>query len=401
MNIEQLYKIFSDCRCVSTDSREGKGIFFGLKGERFDGSIYGDSAIANGAICAVTQNGLETLQELAKYHRKHLTIPIIGLTGTNGKTTTKELIVKVLQTKYKVGYTKGNLNNHIGVPLTLLSFFDDIEIAIVEMGANHEREIATLCQIASPNVGLITNVGYAHLEGFGSFEGVMKTKGELYDFLQTNGGMALYNADDLNLTSMIAQRAEMKAVGYHANFDEVGDIEGCLTFKYNGKKYVTKLVGGYNLYNIGAAMEVGKMYGIEPELALEAICNYEPTNNRSQILKTERNILFMDAYNANPSSMNEAVSNFAKLDRPNKIVILGDMKELGDFSEEQHLKIAMMAHQSGFDSVFLVGAEFAKVDSHAFLTAEQMIPHLNKIDNASILIKGSRGMKMESLTDYL
>lgn len=401
MNIEQLYKIFSECRCVSTDSREGKGIFFGLKGDRVDGSMYGDSAIANGAVCAVTQDGLETLQELAKYHRRRLSIPILGLTGTNGKTTTKELIVKVLQTKFKVGYTKGNFNNHIGVPLTLLSFFDDIEIGVVEMGANHEGEIATLCQIASPNVGLITNVGYAHLEGFGSFEGVVKTKGELYDFLQSSGGVALYNSDEENLSAMVDQRAAMKAVGYHISFDEIGDIDGCLAFKYDGKKYVTQLVGGYNIYNIGAAMEVGKMYGIEPEVALEAICTYKPTNNRSQVLKTERNNLFMDAYNANPSSMNEAVSNFAKLDRPHKIVILGDMKELGSFSEEQHRKIAKLAHNSGFDAAFLVGEEFAKVDPSAFANVEQLIPHLTNIDNSSILIKGSRGMKMESLTDYL
>lgn len=401
MNIEDLYNIFLNCRCVSTDSREGKGLFFGLKGESFDGSLFGDDAIKNGAVCAVTENALEKLQKLAMLHRNHLKIPIIGLTGTNGKTTTKELIVRVLETKYKVGYTKGNFNNHIGVPLTILGFEQGVEIGVVEMGANHVGEIDMLCHICKPNLGLITNVGVAHLEGFGSFEGVKKTKGELYDFLKSSNGVAFFRDTDAELTQMVAQRNGLKTIGYSVEFTNIGDKNGVLKFDFKGVEFVTNLVGQYNIYNVSAAVEIGKYFGVDVVDALTAICSYIPQNNRSQIVDTKRNKVFLDAYNANPSSMNEAVRNFATTSGTNKIVILGDMRELGDYSFEEHKKMANLAHDMGFEKVFLVGEEFCKVDDGALESVDMICELAKEISGGEVLVKGSRGMKMERIMEWL
>ncbi len=430
MSIEELYAIFLKHPIISTDSRnipEG-AIFFALKGENFNGNSYAAGALQDGASwavideaeyhindrCILVGNVLSTLQELSRYHRRQLGVPIIAITGTNGKTTTKELITAVLSKEFRVTCTKGNLNNHIGVPLTLLSMDSTTEIGVVEMGANHPGEIADLCEIARPDFGLITNVGKAHLEGFGSFEGVKKTKGELYRFIEQNGGKIFRNTTNPYLKEMAGK---LETVGYRTTPEGEG-IEGeivqsspFLVFKAKFPKgwlYIkTNLAGGYNLENALAAVCIGNYFAIDPIEISEAIGAYKPSNSRSQMITTGRNQILMDAYNANPTSMEAALENFKTIESPLKGVILGDMFELGDAAHEEHQKIADLLSSIKLSMVLLVGKEFSKcnvsIDFRSFDNIELLTKFL-EIENPEgylFLVKGSRGMKLENVIGRL
>jgi len=426
--ISRLYRIFSDHPFISTDSRsirEGS-IFFALKGESFNGNDFALKALEKGASFAVidepqkvndnrlfmVENVLETLQELAAYHRKKLGLKIIAITGSNGKTTTKELIHSVLSTRYNTLATTGNLNNHIGVPLTLLRLTTDHEIGVIEMGANHPGEIAAYCEIAQPDFGIITNVGKAHLEGFGSFEGVIKAKTELYNYLQKTGGKIFINSGNSHLVKAAASK-DNYSYGIE-NADCMGEIiigQPFLELQCKfGKQDITiksKLIGKYNFENIMAAVSIGSYFQVPPDLIRQSIESYEPSNNRSQLVKTATNLVILDSYNANPSSMNVALENFKESDFKNKIVILGDMAELGAESEAEHASLVNLIQQLGFDGVILVGPNFRNADNSKkfmnFNTVELLCDYLakNPIKGSSILIKGSRKMKMEKIIDYL
>jgi UDP-N-acetylmuramoyl-tripeptide--D-alanyl-D-alanine ligase len=430
MSIKELYDIFLKYPKISTDSRriEMGSIFFALKGDNFNGNTYASIALENGAAYSVidesgfkngdryilVDNVLSTLQELARFHRLQLGVTIIAITGTNGKTTTKELATAVLSKKFKVDCTKGNLNNHIGVPLTLLSMSISTQIGVVEMGANHPGEIAALCEIALPDFGLITNVGKAHLEGFGSFDGVKKTKAELYRFIDEHKGKIFLNTANLYLKEMAGN---IEKVAYKTIKEGEG-IEGELVqsspfmvfqvkFPKGWLYFKTNLVGGYNLENALAAVCVGNYFGVDPLEIGEAIEAYKPSNNRSQFIQTARNQVLMDAYNANPTSMDAALENFKAFDAPSKGVILGDMLELGESSHEEHQKIADKLATMNLGMVLLVGKEFSncKVPSN-FLIFDDNLLLINYIENINpqgflFLLKGSRGMKLEDVASKL
>ncbi len=430
MKISELYDIFVQHPVVVTDSRkiEPQSIFFALKGENFNGNKFAAKALESGAAYAVIDEAeyhsdhrfllvndvLSTLQELARYHRQQLGLTIVAITGTNGKTTTKELTAAVLSKKFRVVNTQGNLNNHIGVPLTLLSLTRETEIGVIEMGANHPGEIAQLCEIALPDYGLITNVGKAHLEGFGSFEGVINTKTEMYRFLEKNNGKIFINTSNPYLTS----KAEgVLKIGYTTQKGNEG-LEGELlqsspfmAFKAlfpKGWLYCkTQLVGGYNLENALAASAIGLHFGVDPLKIRQALEEYQPSNNRSQFIRTNRNALLMDAYNANPTSMAAALENFSHYEAPRKAVILGDMLELGESSQEEHQKIVDLLSRMNPDLVYLVGPQFGscRMDSkfRSFKDNLQLIEDLNHntIQDYLVLIKGSRGMKLETTASSL
>ena len=430
MSIEEIYKLFKKHPKISTDSRhiEQGALFFALKGGNFNGNTYAEAALKDGAAYSVideiafqkndrfimVEDVLSTLQELSRYHRLQLEIPIIAITGTNGKTTTKELITAVLSKKFRVSATKGNLNNHIGVPLTLLSMDSSTQFGIVEMGANHPGEIAALCNMALPDYGLITNVGKAHLEGFGSFDGVKKTKAELYNFIGKRGGKIFRNTVNPNLTEMAA---ETETIGYKTSSEGFG-IEGevvnsspMLVFKAKFPKgwlYIkTHLAGGYNLENAMAAVCIGNHFGVSPLEICNALENYFPTNNRSQFITTAANRILMDAYNANPTSMEAALENFRTFDAPLKGVILGDMFELGESSHEEHQKIADKLALMNLSMILLSGTEFSRcqVASNIFTfeTNQLLISYLESIKPTGylFLVKGSRGMKLENVAERL
>lgn len=427
-SIENIYNWFLKNPLISTDSRliTSNAIYFALKGDSFDGNAYAKDAIEKGACLAVidnkayeiegktilVENTLNTLQELAIYHRNHLNIPVIGITGTNGKTTTKELINAVLQKKFKTIATKGNLNNHIGVPLTVMSIQSDTEIAIIEMGANHIGEIDFLCKIAQPDFGIITNIGKAHLEGFGSYEGVVKAKSELYKYLKISNSKAFVNTDDEVLLKL---SEDLKIVPYGMNNQPVsGTITGINPFitmqsSIFDESFLikTKLTGRYNAYNILAAMAVGNYFEISPQAIQEAIKNYIPTNNRSQIKETPHNTLIMDAYNANPTSMREALNNLFEMEsNRDKVAILGDMFELGNISEKEHSDLLDYVYKNGFERLMLLGKMFFKVNKYPQYKSFESIDDLksflnmNKLTNKLILLKGSRGNRLEQLEDY-
>lgn len=427
MNLNELYELFLHHEKITTDSRHcpANSLFFALKGERFDGNQYAAKALEAGAAYAIIDNPeylsgdrmilvdnvLDCLQQLAHRHRKALGIPVIGITGTNGKTTTKELLASVLATKFNVLATEGNLNNQIGVPLTLLRMNPDHEIAVVEMGASHPGDINELVHIVAPNYGLITNVGCAHLEGFGSFEGVLHTKGELYDYLRHTNGKIFINQENKDLMG-IAHGLEQITYGQHEGAFAVGHVvesNPFLTFdwKQQGKIHVveTHLVGAYNIDNVLAAVAVGRYFKIPAERISRAIAAYEPTNNRSQYKKTERNDLIIDAYNANPTSMKAALDNFASLPVHPKAVVLGDMLELGKTSDELHSGIVRQLQAEAFDKVYLCGQHFARTaDSFpSFTTTEELIAALrqDKLEGYHILIKGSHGMGLEKVVELL
>lgn len=428
ISIEELYKIFLKYPAVSTDSRNirQESLFFALKGEKFDGNSFALNALQLGASYAIVDdekyainnafilvdNVLETLQKLALYHRKQLNIPVIAITGTNGKTTTKELINAVLSRKYKTIATSGNLNNHIGVPLTLLSVTQETQIAIIEMGANHQGEIDLLCKIALPTHGIITNIGKAHLEGFGGFEGVVKTKTELYNFLRLTNGLAFVHKNN----SLLMDHSDgIKTITYGSDLSsaftgsvvETDDpfLSILVSFKSCSMIIGSRLYGRYNFENILAATCIGYHFNIDPEDIKAGIEKYEPSNNRSQILNTGKNILILDAYNANPDSLSSAIHCFVASSYPEKTVIIGDMFELGKESDEEHNNILKLLEKAQFKEVFLVGPIFTRLNAKREWLCFQdsdlarlWFDH-HQLKGKTILIKGSRGIKMEKLTD--
>ena len=419
----ELYNYFKESSSVSTDTRLiNKGsIFFALKGENFDGNKFAEEAIKNGASYAViddqslnnpkfikVKNVLKSLQDLSKFHRsKLLKTKIIALTGSNGKTTTKELISEVLKKKYKIISTIGNLNNHIGVPLTLLRIKQNTEIAIVEMGANHLNEIKLLTDIINPDFGLITNFGKAHLEGFGSIEGVIKGKSELYDFLIKNDKKAFINNDDYIQNQFIGNKISFsKEDKSNYIFKEVKDTNYA-GLNYNDFIVDSKLTGNYNYHNIAFATSVGLYFNISIEKIKEAISNYIPSNNRSQIIKKNNKLIILDAYNANPTSMISAINSLIEK-QGNKSVILGDMFELGNQSEKEHHDLIDFCVKNNFENIFLIGNEFFKQKDKFeipffYKTKDELNKHIKKfpITSKYILIKGSRGMRMENLINFI
>lgn len=424
--IQQLYDIFKQAAGVSIDSRNIRknDLFFALKGER-DGHLFVKNALERGGCMAVIDkaeysvagktflvtNTETALQELAAFHRQHFSIPVIALTGSNGKTTTKELICKVLKKKYKVTATQGNLNNHLGVPLTLLSIDEHTEMAVVEMGANHQGEIRFLCGLAHPTHGLITNYGKAHLEGFGGVEGVIKGKSEMYDFLKAHEGLIFVNADDAMQMkkSEGGKRYTFSSQGNDADITlQLLQTEPAIVFSIEGKECECKLYGSYNLTNMAYAISIGKYFNVPADDILHAVSDYTSTNNRSQLVETTKNHIILDAYNANPSSMEAALKDFAALPSSTKIIILGDMFELGDEAANEHLHVAQLALKTDAQKIYLAGNHFNALplnDSRIIklATTEDLLGHLSKNspDGSHILIKGSRGMAMEKILEVL
>ena len=429
MKLSALYQIFLDCQSVTTDSRNcpDGSLFIALKGESFNGNAFAKLALDSGCAFAIideaeyavegdkryilVDNCLQTMQQLANYHRRQLGTRVIGITGTNGKTTTKELISSVLCQAHNVLYTLGNLN--IGVPTTLLRLKPEHDLAVIEMGANHPGEIKFLCEIAEPDYGIITNVGKAHLEGFGSFEGVIKTKGELYDFLRKKDAITFIHHDNAYLMN-IAQGLNLISYGTKDDLyvnGQITDNSPYLAFEWkagkDGERHQvrTQLIGEYNFPNALAAITIGRFFGVEAKKIDEALASYTPQNNRSQLKKTEDNTLIIDAYNANPTSMMAALQNFRNMTVPHKMLILGDMRELGAESPAEHQKIVDYIKESGFEKVWLVGELFS-ASEHSFKTyanAQEVIKDLqaNKPKGYTILIKGSNGIKLSSTVEYL
>ncbi|MBQ6760624.1 MAG: UDP-N-acetylmuramoyl-tripeptide--D-alanyl-D-alanine ligase [Prevotella sp.] len=425
--MSNLYNLFLNSTGITTDSRDcPKGsIFFALKGETFDGNKYAAAALDKGCAYAVVDEAeyatddrfilvpdvLTALQQLANEHRRALGTRIIGVTGTNGKTTTKELIAAVLSKKYNVLYTQGNFNNHIGVPKTLLRLTKEHEMAVVEMGANHPGEIKTLVNIVEPDYGIITNVGKAHLEGFGSFEGVIKTKGELYDFLRQKGGSKVFiDADNEHLAG-IAHDLELIKYGVKSDAGTLavkGEVIACdpfLRFRWNGGEVNTHLIGAYNIYNMLAAATIGMHFGVTPAQINEALTEYVPSNNRSQLTVTENNKLVVDTYNANPTSMMAALENFTLMAMPSKMAILGSMGELGAVSRDEHQRIVDYLTQHGYADVWLVGKEFGQIECNyrKFADVEAVKQELlsHPLKDQCILIKGSNTMRLFELPPLL
>ena len=436
-NVEKLYKQFCDCKGYTTDTRalQGGEMFFALKGDNFDANEFAAHAIERGAKCCVVDSvnvwencdeaiadkliivddTLAAFRAMAHYHRSRFDIPVIGITGTNGKTTTKEMINAVLSAKYKVTCTQGNRNNHIGVPMTLLEITPETEIAVVEMGANHPGEIKASVELAMPTHGLITNVGKAHLEGFGDFDGVKKTKGELYDWLGEHGGIAFYDADNDDLSEMISARRGMQLMPYGVEYAgmrvlRTSRVNPYLTMEVEVADMVsritTRLIGSYNATNVAAALAVGGYFEVDFDSAVVAIESYIPSNSRSQLIDTGRNIVILDAYNANASSMNAALDNFAATSFPNKALVLGDMLELGKFSREAHAEILAKARKIT-NEIYLVGAsEFKAVAAEGdlvFDTSLQLKEFFRKMqpEGKTLLIKGSNGTRLPLIMEVL
>ena len=427
MKIAEIYELFIHHKKVTTDSRNcPKGsLFFALKGDRFDGNKYAEAALAAGCAYAIIDNPdyemgtrtilvddvLTTLQQLATRHRKAIGCPIIGITGTNGKTTTKELVATVLSTHFNTLYTEGNLNNEIGVPLTLLRLTHEHEMAVIEMGASHPGDIKALVNIVHPNFGLITNIGCAHLEGFGSFEGVLHTKGELYDYIRQSKGKVFINQDNTWLMELAKGIAQITYGTDESAFTR-GRVISCdpmltLEWKQQGKPHIveTQLIGAYNLENVLAAVAIGRYFKIPAERISRAINRYVPTNNRSQLKESEHNTLIIDAYNANPSSMQVALSNFAAMPATQKALILGDMRELGVTSDELHAEVVEKIKQTGVEKVYLCGEHFCRTGSTfpTFETTEALLEELqrNPLRGYTVLIKGSHGMALERTIEWL
>lgn len=428
ITISQLYNIFIQNPVITTDSRKITPgcLFFALKGANFNGNSFACSAISEGASYAIIDESqsprndqlilvddvLTTLQQLATWHRKQLGLPIIAITGSNGKTTTKELTASVLKQKFKVDLTQGNLNNHIGVPLTLLTFTSNTEIGVVEMGANHPGEIEFLCNIAQPDFGLITNVGKAHLEGFGSFEGVIRTKSEMYRYLENSSGTIFIHAENQHLTDVAGNKLKKIIYGTQEGSWLKGEIVGSSPFLNlrvwfpSGILYFnTRIIGNYNFENIMAAAAIGKHFGVDPLQIKKGIEEYVPSNNRSQFINAGTNQIIMDAYNANPTSMKASISNFLAIDSPNKVVILGDMLELGEYSDSEHQEIVDLLRNESQIKVLLVGDLFCKANTPEhfliFKDAREVAAFLrrNMVNDTLILIKGSRGIGLEKIVD--
>jgi len=422
MDLAFLYESFLESRSVTTDTRKVNtgDLFFALKGPNFNGNAFAEKALEMGASFVIVDEAevvkddryilvddvLTTLQDLANLHRRTLGMPILAITGSNGKTTTKELVNAVMSKKYKTYATVGNLNNHIGIPLTLLAMDESTEFGIVEMGANHQKEIASYCTIVEPNYGLINNVGKAHLEGFGGFEGVKIGKGELYQYLFDKNGIAFIHSKNEDLMGMSPFESPI-LYGRNSDFYTAKFLKSdpFVAFIAGNEELVeTKLIGDYNFDNILAALCIGKYFGVPSIAANKAIEEYDPTNNRSQIVKTEKNELILDSYNANPTSMRAAIENFASLQKGNKVLVLGDMYELGEESEQEHASIGALLNLLSDTKVILIGkhmrAAFKECASaHYFETKDSAVEYLkgNPITESTILLKGSRGMGLETL----
>ncbi|MFZ9847758.1 MAG: UDP-N-acetylmuramoyl-tripeptide--D-alanyl-D-alanine ligase [Flavobacteriales bacterium] len=425
MEIQQLYALFlQQDQKVSTDTRklEKGSIFFALKGDTFNANEFAVSAIESGCSyavvddkniqhsqCIAVDDVLQTLQDLARHHRRQFSIPVIGITGTNGKTTTKELVNQVLSTKYTVHCTKGNFNNHIGVPLTLLSMAKETEIAIIEMGANHPLEIEFLCKIAEPNYGLVTNMGKAHLEGFGGFDGVIKTKSEMYQFLTVQQGKVFVNASDellMKQSALAPQRLFYQDIQLNgAVISTNPTVKFQLNFGSESIEIASNLFGEHNLINMLCAARVGVEFGVSLSEIKQALESYHPDNNRSQVVLSEKgNTLIWDAYNANPTSMSAAVNAFAHTPNDKKVAILGDMLELGEEANKEHQAMIALLTKLNLQA-YLVGPEFVKCSStyKSFANAIELKEYLiqSPLNNHSVLIKGSRGIKLETLKEVL
>jgi len=429
--MEKIYAKFLDCSGVSTDTRtiEKDNLFICLKGQNFNGNLFAGDAVQKGAKYVLidekeyeiegktilVDDCLKTLQELAKYHRSKFKIPVIGITGSNGKTTTKELTAHLLSQSYNILFTKGNLNNHIGVPLTLLLLKKEHQIAIIEMGANHPDDIKELCTIAEPDYGIISNIGKAHLEGFKNIEGVIKTKTDLYKSVANSNGTLFVNFDDKILKNNVPDKTT--TIYYSGADNNNAPIKGRLIrltpfihFKWCNQRYespelITQIIGEYNFYNLLAAITVANHFNVPPDLINTGIETYRNENNRSQLTKTERNELVMDAYNANPSSMHSAISSFSKIERPNKLMILGDMFELGTESEEEHRIIIETAERTNITTYF-IGKNFygLRDDKNNFFESKDDFINYIKVRSLNdylILLKGSRGIALESLVSFL
>lgn len=435
ITIEQLYARFLEVDVVVTDSRvvrelveSGKRvIFFCLRGDNFNGNDFIDDVLRDGASWVLTDSQtaassphilkthdvLLSMQQLANFHRRRMRAKFIALTGSNGKTTTKELLSGVLSKKYNVLSTKGNLNNHIGVPLTILSVNDSHDIAIIEQGANHKGEIALLSSISEPDYGLITNIGKAHLDGFAGVDGIIKGKGELFDFLQSSGGVAFYNSDLNHLSEMIAQRDGLKSIAYNSSIitkNPLSTIEG-ISFNYENRVIITHLSGDYNLLNIVSAIAVGRYFGVDSEDITDAISQYVPQNMRSQVITTESNRVVVDAYNANPSSMQCALENFDGFAAVNRCYILGQMNELGDYSLDEHTNLvravdSVLKNSHSAIAIF-VGSEFGGLiagDKMLWFETVVDLQHYlkeNRLKGYDILLKGSRGVGLEKIMSFL
>jgi len=433
LDIKEMYALYREHPLITTDSRDCPqgSIFLALKGETFDGNKFAESALQKGCAYAIIDNPeyktdnrcllvddtLQTFKDLAREHRRRFAIPVIGITGTNGKTTTKELLAAVLSERFNVHYTQGNFNNDVGVPKTLFQIGPEHEIAVVEMGASHPGDIKTLAETAEPTCGLITNVGRAHLQGFGSFDGVKRTKGELYDFLIGRDAPLFINADNADLMDMAAERNATNIIKYGGVSSErlfvrgkVIDCAPFLRFSWHadgGEEHCvrTNLIGSYNIDNMLAAVTVGLHFGVTEEQVCHALENYMPNNNRSQMTVTLHNHLIMDAYNANPSSMRAAIENLCAMDVPAKMAILGDMRELGEVSGEEHQRVVDMLKAKGLCEVWLVGEEFGKTDCtfRKFRDIEEVKAEIaaNRPTDKYILVKGSNGIRLFTLPELL
>jgi UDP-N-acetylmuramoyl-tripeptide--D-alanyl-D-alanine ligase len=421
-----LYSKFLESSGISTDTRkiEPNSIFFALKGNNFDGNAYADKAIEKGALLAivddqdqkgdsklVVQDVLQTLQDLANFHRNQIEIPIIAITGSNGKTTTKKLVHEVLSKEFKVKATAGNLNNHIGVPITLLSFTAELDLGIVEMGANHQKEIEGLCKIAEPNYGLITNYGKAHLEGFGGIEGVIKGKSELYDYLIQHDGLIFFNRDDKIQVEKAIQYKNY-SIGEKSLSDcqvVFKDAKPFVSVEYSNLIIQSNLIGSYNFKNISAAIGIGRYFGVDKEDIKDAIEKFEPEEMRSQIIEKGGKKILLDAYNANPTSMEAALRSFHQMVSQEKTVIIGDMFEVGEDSSKEHQHILEVCKELGFKNILVCGEQFLKAASEfesieSFKTTEELKGYIEENPSqitSHLLIKGSRGMTLETILDAL
>lgn len=424
--IEKIYKLYKTAYTVTTDSRTiTQGcVFVALKGEHFDGNDFALNVAEEGiAACViadrkdlpqherlfVVEDSLKALQELANYHRKQLDTPIIGITGTNGKTTTKELVSAVLAKKYNILFTQGNFNNQLGVPLTLLRIKPDTELAVIEMGASHPGDINELTGIGEPNYGMITNIGRAHLRDFGGYEGVIKTKNEMYQYIAAHKGLLFVNKDNELLMDL---SKSINKVTYGTSND--ADIQGkllsanpYLSVEWNGKKIDTQLVGDYNFENVMAAICIGTYFNVAANDIVEALSSYRPTNNRSQVIETARNRVVMDAYNANPTSMSHSIKNFRNICKSDNLLILGDMRELGNESEQEHKNILELIKELRFENVYLVGEEFQRVAKNSkfssFINVEELAQYLQQhpVSGRDILVKGSNSIHLNKIIDSL
>jgi UDP-N-acetylmuramoyl-tripeptide--D-alanyl-D-alanine ligase len=421
MDVVKFYNLFIESNfSFTTDSRsiEKGAIFFALKGENFNGNIYANQALADGAEYAVIDEDqgddprlilvddvLHFMQLVSHFHRSCYDIPVIAICGSNGKTTSKNLIRQILQKKYRTHSTQGNFNNHIGVPITLLQMPINTEIAVIELGTNNPGEIEALCKIADPDYGLITNIGKEHLEGFGTLEAVAKEESEIYHYILKNGGSIFLNTDDDWLTRM--SRSLTEKITYSKKDVVIKSLVPSISFKYKTQDFSSKLMGDYNLDNILLAIAIGEHFDVDLEHIKEAISEYQPDNNRSQLIEQNGKTIILDAYNANPSSMQVAIKNFSLLHQKKKILILGDMFEMGPTADQEHLDLLLWCNQFNFHTIYALGDHFAstsdKTDSITPYSMEDLgeVLKTEDLQNAAFLIKGSRGMKMERVLDYL